>query len=309
MIEENVEFYSSGLRLSGILRRPDGDGPFPGIVQGPGWLGLKDAQLYQPYHQAFVDNGLAVLIFDYRGFGDSDGDRNSLSPRNQLDDLRAAASYLESRQDIESSALGAFGSGGTGGGNAVLLAALDDRIRCAVSQVPVADGRDWLKRMRREYEWQEFLQRIAEDRIRRATTGEGEMVHPREDIMVPTPERRATSVKSDVDGRIPTKVPLAAAEEIMEYRPIDAAPGCSALMVVAVENDTVTPTDHAVALYEAAPEPKQLVLQRHTTHYAAYKQYGDVVIPRMVDWFRTHLTSSAVEAHTPNGLEILREYA
>ena len=56
MKEEKVGFYSEGKRISGILRLPDGSSsePWPGIVQGPGWLGLKDAKLYLPYHEALT---------------------------------------------------------------------------------------------------------------------------------------------------------------------------------------------------------------------------------------------------------------
>ena len=57
-------------------------------------------------------------------------------------------------------------------------------------------------------------------------------------------------------------------------------------MVIGVEDDAVTPTDHARQLYDAAGAPKKLVLQSGTTHYAAYRQYADVVIPMMVDWLR-----------------------
>lgn len=307
MREIRVEFYSHGQPMAGILRQPDGDGPHPGIVQGPGWLGLKDASLYLPYHEALTAAGFAVLIFDYRGFGESGGDPGTLSPRNQLEDLISAVDYLETRDDVDAHSYGAFGSGGTGGGNAVLLAAADTRIACGVAQVPVADGKDWLRGMRREYEWQDFLQRLADDRKKRVLTGGGDLVHPREEIMVATPERRATEVKGDVDHNVPSLVPLAAAEEIMAYRPIDAAPKAHRLMVIAVENDPVTPTDHAVALYEAAPEPKKLILQRDTTHYAAYRRYGPVVIPRIVSWFQTHLRGGSVLEHTASGIEVLGE--
>ena len=128
-------------------------------------------------------------------------------------------------------------------------------------------------------------------------TGKGEMVHPREEIMVPTPERKATNIKGDVDSRIPTSVQLRSAEAILEYKPIEVVGSVAprALMIIGVENDAVTPTDHAEALYEAAGEPKKLVMQRHTTHYAAYKQYGDEVIPQIVDWFDTHLRSSHLD--------------
>ena len=40
MNELPVEFFSEGVRVSGILRTPNGPGNRGGIVQGPGWLGL-----------------------------------------------------------------------------------------------------------------------------------------------------------------------------------------------------------------------------------------------------------------------------
>ncbi len=300
MRSETITFYSEGTPVKGTLRLPDSaEGPLPGIVQGPGWLGLRDAALYEPYHEALTAAGFAVLIFDYRGFGDSGGDRGSLSPGNQLEDLVNAVTWLSSRPEVDGDRIGAFGSGGTGGGNAVLLAARDDRVRCAVSQVPVADGGDWLRRMRAtEADWHAFLDRLAADRVERVATGAGAMVHPREEIMIPSAERRTTNVKKDVDGRIPTSVPLAAADEIIAYRPVDAAPRVPGLCIVAVHDDLVTPTDHAEALYAAAPAPKQLIMQYDTTHYAAYRQHGPEVIPRIVDWFTRHIGGPVGEEET-----------
>jgi len=298
MNEQTVSFFSEGERISGILRLPDeGDGPYRGIVQGPGWMGLKDANLYVRYHEALTAAGFAVLIIDFRGFGDSGGRTDILLPATQLEDLINAVTYMSSRDDIDSDNIGTFGSGGTGGGNAIVLAASDPRIGCAVSQVPVADGEDWLHRMRSEHEWLTFLERLAADRLKRITTGESEMVHPREEIMVPTPERRATNVKKDVDSRTPTSVQLRSAEAIIAYKPIELVDKIAprALMIIGVENDAVTPTDHAISLYERAGEPKRLILQRHTTHYAAYGEYGDQVVPEIVDWFDRHLSNGPLD--------------
>jgi dipeptidyl aminopeptidase/acylaminoacyl peptidase len=261
----------------------------PAVVQGPGWLGLKDARLYLRYHESLTAAGFAVLIFDYRGFGNSEGAAELLFPSRQLEDLVNAVTYLETRPDVDPDRIGAFGSGGTGGGNAVLLAANDARVRCVVSQVPVADGEDWLRRMRPEHEWHEFLGRLGADRRNRVMTGKSEMVNPREEIMIPTPERRVTAVKKDVDTKIQSTVELRSADAIIGYKPIEVVDRLSSLLVIAVENDPVTPTDHAVRLYDRAKAPKKLIVQRNTTHYGAYEQFGDEIAAEITDWFLKHL--------------------
>jgi hypothetical protein len=297
---QEIRFFSQGASLAGTLKVPEtGSGPFPAIVQGPGWLGLRGAKLYHPYHEGLLAAGFAVLVFDYRGFGDSEGDASYLDPMTQVEDCRNAVTYLSGRSDIDAGRIGIFGSGGTGGGNAIYAGGLDPRVKAVVAQVPIADGRDWLHRMRREHEWLEFLERIRQDRIRHAATGVSEMVPPRDGIMVPTPERRTTTVKSDVDDKVPSSVQLASAEAIFAYRPIDVIDRIAprAVMLIAVENDATTPEDHAYALYERARGPKRLVVQTGTTHYAAYAQYRDLVNPLIVDWFRTHIASGEVLVH------------
>jgi len=275
MRTEQATFYSGEARISALWRTPDDhDAALPTVIQGPGWLGLKDAQLYLRYHEALTAAGIGVLVFDYRGFGESEGDPTHLSPRRQLEDLLNGVTYLTTRDDVDSERIGAFGTGGTGGGNAVMLAAADPQVRAVVSQVPVADGADWLHRMRSEHEWLAYLQMLEDDRRQRVLAGKGRLVHPREEIMIPTPERRANTVTKDVDDRVPTTVSLEGVEEILQYRPIDAARSLrTPCMIVAVENDATTPTDHATALYDALRGPRRLVMQRHTSHYAAYDRY------------------------------------
>jgi dipeptidyl aminopeptidase/acylaminoacyl peptidase len=297
MAEVEVTFHSAGQRLAGTLKRPDhGAPPFPAVVQGPGWMGLRSARLYVPYHEALIAGGFAVLVFDYRGFGDSDGSADYLDPMAQVEDVRAAVTFLQTRDEIDPRRIGVFGSGGTGGGNAVVAAALDERISATVAQVPIADGRDWLHRMRREHEWLEFLERVRLDREQRVTTGRGESVAPRDGLMIPTPERSATGIKKDVDERVPARVLLASAEAIMAYRPIDVVDRIAprALMLICVEGDATTPEDHSFALFERAGSPKRLVIQTGTSHYAAYERYRDVVNPMIVEWFSTHLVAGDV---------------
>ena len=62
MKTELVSFFSEGDPVSALWRPPDEPGgPLRAIVQGPGWLGLKDAKLYERYHQAFTGAGRQSL--------------------------------------------------------------------------------------------------------------------------------------------------------------------------------------------------------------------------------------------------------
>ena len=291
MRSTKVEYFSGADRVRALWHTPDTEGPYRAIIQGPGWYGLKDAKAYERYHQAFTAAGLAILSIDYRGFGESEGERGIVDPTRQLEDLINGVTYLTTRDDVVAGGIGAYATGGTGGGNVVLLAAADQRVGAVISQVPVADGADWLHRMRTEWEWIEYQHQLEEDRRTRVLTGKSKLVHPREEVMVQTPERRASNFKKDVDTKNPTEVPLAMVDPLLRYRPLDAARGLrTPLLVVAVDEDATTPTDHAEAIYDAAVGPKKLILQRNSSHYAAYATYADVVIPEMIAWFDEHLT-------------------
>jgi dipeptidyl aminopeptidase/acylaminoacyl peptidase len=304
MRTETVEYFSGPDRVRALWRTPDGAGPYRAVVQGPGWYGLKDAKDYDRYHQAFTAAGFGVLSIDYRGFGESEGERGIVDPVHQLEDLVNGVTYLTTRDDV-AGGIGAYATGGTGGGNVVMLAAVDPRVTAVVSQFPVADGRDWLRRMRTEWEWVEYLRMLEEDRKERVRTGVSRQVHPRDDVMVQTPERKATGFKADVDQKNPVLVPLSMVDPLLLYRPVDHARGLTTpLMVVTVEGDATTPTDHAQAIYDAAAGPKKLVIQRHTGHYTAYKKYAADVIPMIVGWLDTHVHAIGdivvVEPGTPD---------
>ena len=152
--------------------------------------------------------------------------------------------------------------------------------------------------MRREYEWVDYLKSIDEDRKQRALTGKGAIVSAREGgIMVQTPERQTTTIKKDVADKIPDAMPLACAEAILEYSPIDVVHKISprGVLFIAVEGDAVTPEQQSFDLYEKAHEPKKLVLYKKTTHYGIYNDYFDDVAANIVDWYNRHLKYNKVE--------------
>lgn len=294
MRTEKVNFYSEGDKLSGVLYFPDSDQgkPYSGIVQGPGFLGLKDAKHYILMFEKLCEAGYACLCFDYRGWGDSEGkQRGWVMPQWQVEDIRNAITYMQTREEIDPNRIAMYGSGGTGGGNAVYVAAVDQRVKCVVCYLGVSNGRDWLRSMRREYEWVDYLKHLDEDRKQRVLTGSGQIVSAREEIMVQTPERKTTTIKKDVESKIPNTMPLQCAEAILEYSPEDVVHKISprGVLFLAVENDAVTPEEQSFRLYEKAGEPKKLVLFKQTTHYGIYNDYFNEVAANVVDWYNRYL--------------------
>jgi dipeptidyl aminopeptidase/acylaminoacyl peptidase len=293
MQEEQVEFFSFGHRLDGVLRRPDdASGRLPTIVQGPGWLGLARAKTYEPWHRAFTNAGYAVLAFDYRGFGASEGDRGWILPDRMVEDIVNAVSWVTTRPDLDGERIGLYGIGGIGGGNAIIAASMIERVRCVAVQSVVADGREWLRRMRSEADWIDYVERVAVDAQNWVSTGESALVNPRTDISVATPERRAYTNKQDVDSRMEPEFHLQSASALMRYRPLTYVSRLSpraALLLTSVENDSVTPEDHANLLYEAAGPPKRLIRQTGTTHYRSYTDNYEMLSDEIVSWFDRYL--------------------
>jgi alpha-beta hydrolase superfamily lysophospholipase len=292
---DEVRFFSEGTELSALWRTPAAaaNGRLPAVVQGPGWFGTKEARLYEPYHRALTKAGIGVLIIDHRGFRAGDPPE-SISLAGQVQDLRNALTYLTTRDDVDAGVLGLFGNGATGAGNVVLAAAVDDRVRAVVAQFPIADGKRWLRGMRRDAEWAEFLEQLAADRAERVRSGRGRLVDPTREITLSSPERERTGVKADIADRVPPRAPLAVADELLTYRPAAAARDVRApMLLVALEGDVVTPESHAIDIYDAARCTKSLVMQHGTTHYASYARYGELVREQILDWYAEHL------AHRP----------
>lgn len=297
MRTEPVEFFSEGALLRGLLRWPDEPAaePPPVLVQGPGWLGQANSRRYALWHEGFTRAGYAVLVFDYRGFGESEGESGWIDPEAQLQDIANAVTYVETRSDLDARRIGGFGMGGTGGGNAIIAAARDPRIRCAVCQTVVADGEDWLHRMRREHEWVDYLRRLDADRKRWVLEGSGERVDPRRELMVATPER--AGAKGHLDAGLEPEFFLRSAERLMGYRPLDyvARIAPRALLLTSVAGDAVTPEDHARALYDRAGAPKKLIHQTNTTHYGSQDDNYDELLEQFVGWYDRYLGSGQIE--------------
>ena len=91
-----------------------------------------------PFAERFAEAGIAALVFDYRGFGDSTGEPDLTDPERELEDWHAAISFARSLPGIDADRVATFGSS-RGGGHALVAAARDAGIAAAISQVPFLD--------------------------------------------------------------------------------------------------------------------------------------------------------------------------
>ena len=109
----------------------------PIVVMAHGLSGTRRDGL-GPFAERFAAAGIAALLFDHRGFGDSGGEADLFEPRRQLEDWRAAIAFARSLPGVDPERVATFGSS-MGGGNALAAAAGDPRVAAAVSQVPFLD--------------------------------------------------------------------------------------------------------------------------------------------------------------------------
>jgi uncharacterized protein len=296
-MRQNIEFDAEGVTLRGWLYLPDGaTGPVPTIVMAHGFSAVKEMYL-DSFAEAFAAGGLGALVFDNRNFGTSDGEpRQEIDPWQQVRDYRHAITYAQTRSEADADRIGVWGSSYSGG-HALVLGAIDKRIRCVACQVPLVSGFRNIQRLVR----QDFLgaNRAAFDQDR-AARYRGE---PPAMVPVVDPDPMATSALPTPDSwewfsetgksRAPewkNEVTLRTVEMLMEYEPsayLERISPTPLLMVVAA-GDHLTPADLALEAFQQAREPKKLVLLPGG-HFDAYVKDFDAASGAARDWFLEHL--------------------
>jgi alpha-beta hydrolase superfamily lysophospholipase len=137
MDREDLQFSSGADACAAWLYTGDGAGDRPIAVMAHGLSGTRRDRL-GPFAERFAAAGVAALVFDHRGFGDSGGEADLFDPRRQLEDWGAAIAFARSLPGIDPRRLATFGSS-MGGGNALAAAAADRDVAAAISQVPFLD--------------------------------------------------------------------------------------------------------------------------------------------------------------------------
>lgn len=106
--EVEISFENAGATLAGSLFLPPGEGPHPAFVmlQGRGY-GRRD--LLRRHAVVFAEHGVAGLVFDGRGRGQSTGTVGTVTLEERIGDALAALETVAARPEIDPERVGLVG--------------------------------------------------------------------------------------------------------------------------------------------------------------------------------------------------------
>ena len=296
-MREDIEFDADGVTLRGWLYTPDGaSAPVPTIVMAHGFSAVKEMYLDR-FAEAFADAGLAALVYDNRNFGASDGEpRHEIDPWAQVRDYRTAITYAATRAEVDAGRIGIWGSSYSGG-HVLAVGAIDRRVKCVVSQVPLVSGHANFRALVRADFIAGFRAGFDADREARYRGEPAAMVpvvdeDPLAPSALPTPDSYTWFTQTH-ESRAPSwrnEVTLRSVEMFTEYEPGIYLPQISPtpLLMCVAEHDHLTPAVIAIDGYARAREPKKLVILPGG-HFDAYVDGFDVAGAAAVEWFTRHL--------------------
>jgi len=294
-MQRDIEFDSEGVTCRGWLFTPDrGAGPWPAVVMAHGFSAVKEMRLDR-FAAAFAAAGLASLVFDYRGFGASDGTpRQDPVPESQIADYRNAISWARACADIDPCRIGVWGSSYSGA-HVLVVAARDRRVRAVVSQVPLIDGRRTMELLAGVDGCAQMVEQLIVERERIYGGGAPAMM-PVVDgqggaAALATADswewfqlaaRQAPSWRNEVT--------LRSLERLLEYSPglvIDRIAPTPLLLIAATED--FIPIGLTREAFARAGEPKRLV-ELAAGHFAPYEPplFG-TASAEATAWFTRHL--------------------
>lgn len=297
-MREDVEFVSEGRTCRGWLYHDPEAGPRPTVVLAGGWCYVREIVM-PSYAEAFRAAGINALVFDYRNLGVSDGDdRQHLDPWAQIRDYQNAVSFLERHPSVAPDRIGAWGISYSGG-HVLILGAIDSRLRSVVSQIPVVDGYENMRRVHGTMGYRRLVALMEEDRRLRFEQPGQRLYLPHSssdpDVEVsawPFPETYHT-FKAIRETSAPLYQNLSTVESVELLQQYDVGPFTKRLydlptLMVVAEGDDLTLWDLEIAAFNSIPSAKKrLVVMPHTTHMTLYSDDDKLAVAarHARDWF------------------------
>jgi fermentation-respiration switch protein FrsA (DUF1100 family) len=296
-MRRDVEINAEGTILRGWLYTPDRfDGALPGIVMAHGFSAVKEMYLDR-YAEVFSAARLATLVYDNRNFGASEGTpRQEIDPWQQVRDYRHAITWMSQQPQVDRNRIGVWGSSYSGG-HVIVVGAIDRRVKCVISQVPLVSGSRNLKRLVRADMAAPLREQFDADREARFRGDAPSLIavvteDPGGAAALPTADsfKWFTATGKERAPAWVNQVTLRTVEMLGEYEPgsyIERVSPTPLLLVIAA-NDHLAVADEAFAAYNRALEPKQLLVLAGG-HFDAYVKDFERSSEAARNWFLKHL--------------------
>lgn len=284
LAERKVNIYSEGVRMSGTVMYAQAlEGrKLPAIILSHGWGGT--ASLLRPQAERFAQAGYFVLVFDYRGWGESEGRwvrdesaapgsnarrelREVVDPLDEAADLFNAVHWVMGEPMVDANRVGLWGTSFSGG-LVVYVAARDPRIKAIVSQAA------WFGQARTDMP-PPALARAQSDATRRA----------RGEIGYPPPGAREVGALRGAPVR----------ESFLRYAPIADIRGirdCAILIIDAGNEELFDLREHGELAFARAAEPRKRVVIPDISHYGIYTTAREQSIDLAIDWMDRFLKNA-----------------
>ena len=264
-MQETLTFDSDGLKLSAVLHVPDGHGgePLPAFVVLHGFVGSKDESHAQIQAQMLEDFGYAALRFDFRCCGESEGERGQVRCFDQVADAKNALTFLSRHAVVDPARIGVIGHS-FGAAVAVYAAGVDDRFACCISSCGWGHGERKFRGQHPTPEaWARFAGLLDEGREHKRRTGESMWISRFDAVPIPEHLRKNLSSKAIME------IPVETAWSMYNFRAEDVVAEIAPRPVLFFHtaNDTVTPTEQSIRMFEKAGGSAELMLIAGTSHF------------------------------------------
>lgn len=286
---KEVSFVANGgAVLRGRLYLPEGPGPHPAAIAHSGIGGVAENMF--DLAELFISHGLALLAYDHRNMGYSDGEpRQLVDPLRQSRDIRTAVTYLRTRDEIAPGRIGCWGIS-LGGATGLIATALDKRIRALVSIVPPVSGRS-ARDLFPPQQLAELEGLIEKDRLAQLegspamllqTNGRRTPGGP--PVIFEDPE----GIEFTNDFKIMPSYRNELALETLDYLfEMEATPYAERitqpLLMVTATEDTVAPVEEALEMYSRIPNPKEH-WEYEGQHYGILTRHYREIVDRTAEW-------------------------
>jgi len=289
-MEKKVEFYSEGCLIRGMIYTPDNtneDKKSPVVILCHGFAGIKE--LFLPnFAKEFSKNGFLAFTFDYRGFGESEGEEGRIVPEFQVRDIRNAISFIKTVSEADSSKISLWGTS-YGGVNAIIAASREPEIKCLVIQGTFGNGERVITRGMNRNDKDKLLASLEKMSQKLVLKNKG-LSLPLYKILSDSQSVEFYNLYIDKFPQLKIKIPFLTTKETLELKP-DKIIGKLNLpiSITAAENDIVNPLEESKILYDTANEPKELNVINGAKHYDLYiGEYFKEVVITQLKWLKKY---------------------